>query len=124
MLPVLGWRGAFAAVGLLALFVLVVRRSLPEASRWLAKRGRAAEAERVVSAMEAEVLRRLGGAALPIPDAADAAASLAGTAQGSTGAARATGFSRAYARRTTMAFGLWFFALAGFFGLNAWIAVR
>ena len=92
--------------------------------RWLAERGRAAEAERVVSAMEAEVLRRLGSAALPIPDAADAAALLTGTAQGSTGGALATVCSRAYARRTTMAFGLWFFDLVGFFGLNAWIAVR
>ncbi|WP_336492719.1 hypothetical protein [Methylobacterium nigriterrae] len=28
-----------------------------------------------------------------------------------------------YRLRTVMAFGLWFFALIGFFGLNSWIAV-
>ncbi len=32
-------------------------------------------------------------------------------------------FSREYGLRTVMAFGLWFFALIGFFGLNSWIAV-
>jgi putative MFS transporter len=35
----------------------------------------------------------------------------------------ATVFSREYAKRTTMAFGMWFFALIGCFGLNSWIAI-
>ena len=32
-------------------------------------------------------------------------------------------FSPEYRLRTLMAFGMWFFALIGFFGLNSWIAV-
>jgi putative MFS transporter len=32
-------------------------------------------------------------------------------------------FSKAYLPRTLMAFGLWFFALLGYFGLSSWIAV-
>ena len=117
LLPVLGWRAAFAAVGLLAVFVLVIRRSLPESPRWLAERGRLDEADRVMTAMETRVRARLGSAALPAPVLAPAPAP--DMAQG----ALATVFSPAYARRTVMAFGLWFFALIGFFGLNAWIAV-
>ncbi|MEG9525090.1 MAG: MFS transporter [Hyphomicrobiales bacterium] len=35
----------------------------------------------------------------------------------------ATLFAPEYRLRTVMAFGLWFFALIGFFGLNSWIAV-
>ncbi len=116
LLPYLGWRWVFVVVGCLSLVVLLVRRGMPESPRWLAERGRAEEADVVMRHMETEVERRLGR---PLPPPAPfVAAPQAGRAN-----PLATVFSREYATRTAMAFGLWFFALIGFFGLNSWIAV-
>jgi MFS family permease len=46
------WRYMFVLGGLLALIVLVFRRRIPESPRWLAARGRHAEAERIVADLE------------------------------------------------------------------------
>jgi MFS family permease len=58
--PVLGWRAGFLAGGILAVAILLVRRYVPESPRWLIARGRAAEAERIVSDIETGVRARLG----------------------------------------------------------------
>jgi MFS family permease len=63
----LGWRICFALGALLGVAVLFVRRAVPESPRWLATRGRAAEAERIVAGIEAEIVRARGGAPLPEP---------------------------------------------------------
>ncbi|WP_245411906.1 MFS transporter [Methylocella silvestris] len=122
ILPYLGWRWAFAFVGMLSLVVFLVRRSMPESPRWLVEHGRYEEAEAVMSHMEAEVMKHTGKP-LPVtpPLAADQAPARAEASrvQGSI----ATLFSPEYRLRTLMAFGMWFFALIGFFGLNSWIAV-
>ena len=117
VLPYLGWRWAFVIVGLLSLVVLLVRRGMPESPRWLAEVGRHAEAEATMAHMEAEVMKRTGKA-LPEP-----LKNLVLTSPVKHQSPIATVFSKEYAQRTIMAFGLWFFALIGFFGLNSWIAV-
>ncbi|MFC5338781.1 MFS transporter [Leucobacter denitrificans] len=48
-----GWRWAFAIGAIPAVYALVVRWGLPESARWLAGRGKVAEAERVVADFEA-----------------------------------------------------------------------
>ena len=116
ILPYLGWRWAFAVVGMLSLVVLAVRRSMPKSPRWLASNGRHAEAEAVMAHMEAEVMKCTGRPLPPVP-ALPAVPPI--VHQGSI----ATLFSSEYRWRTVMAFGMWFFSLIGFFGLNSWIAV-
>jgi putative MFS transporter len=119
VLPYLGWRWAFVVVGLLSLVVLAVRRSMPESPRWLAEAGRGAEAEAVMATMERAVERATGR---PLPPVAATMAAAAVRPAPRLGAV-ATLFAPEYRLRTVMAFGLWFFALIGFFGLNSWIAV-
>ena len=55
----IGWRGALIAGALPALAVIVLRRFVPESPRYLAERGRAAEADAIVRRVERE-----GGGAL------------------------------------------------------------
>ncbi len=117
ILPYLGWRWAFVVVGLLSGVVLLVRRAMPESPRWLADHGRHAEADAVMTMMEAEVMRRSGKPLPPVPHLA--AAAIPTPHQNPI----ATLFSPEYRLRTVMAFGMWFFALIGFFGINSWIAV-
>ena len=121
VLPYLGWRWAFVVVGLLSLVVLLVRRGMPESPRWLAEVGRHAEAEATMAHMEAEVMK-CTGQPLPAP-APDLAPSPSLAPHIRHQSPIGTVFSAEYRQRTIMAFGLWFFALIGFFGLNSWIAV-
>jgi putative MFS transporter len=62
VIPAFGWRTMFVVGGLGALAVWMLRRRLPESPRWLEAAGRAEEAERLLSAIEAEAAR---GAPLP-----------------------------------------------------------
>ncbi|MCE7480679.1 MULTISPECIES: MFS transporter [Microbacterium] len=49
-----GWRWAFALGAVPAAYAIIVRWGLPESPRWLASRGRISQAERIVSAFEAD----------------------------------------------------------------------
>lgn len=64
IIPAFGWRVMFIIGGLGALIVWYMRKKLPESPRWLESVGRASEAERLVSDIEAEVAQ---GAPLPPP---------------------------------------------------------
>ncbi len=114
LLPYLGWRYVFVAVGLLSAVVFAVRRNIPESPRWLAEKGRLDEADAILTKMEREVEKRTGK---PLPPAATLIVNPHHQSPW------ATLFAKQYAGRTLMASGLWFFALIGFFGLNSWIAV-
>src|SRR6202000_1835912 len=67
VLSVTDWHWVFILQGIPAIFVLIVRRYVPESPRWLASHGDAAGAELVMSEIEAKVSERLNGATLPTP---------------------------------------------------------
>lgn len=56
--PDIGWRAAFLIGAALAIVILFMRLWIPESPRWLMTHGRAAEAERIVTAIEAGVRGR------------------------------------------------------------------
>src|SRR3974390_2674537 len=62
-----GWRWVVLIGALAAPVVVFLRRRLPESPRWLAKHGRLAEADRVLSVIEAKVEAEYGKP-LPPPD--------------------------------------------------------
>ncbi|CAM4217378.1 Major myo-inositol transporter IolT [Mycobacterium basiliense] len=65
--PNIGWRLAFGVGAIFGIFVLLVRRNVPESPRWLFIHGREQEAERIVGEIESEVERDTGQR-LPEPE--------------------------------------------------------
>jgi MFS family permease len=65
--PEVGWRVAFLLGALIAVFVAIVRRHLPESPRWLLSHGRADEAEAVATRIEKVVQSEQGLTKLPPP---------------------------------------------------------
>ncbi|MFB9262461.1 MFS transporter [Bradyrhizobium erythrophlei] len=108
------WRWVFILQAIPAVFVLVVRRYVPESPRWLAAHGYSQRAEATVRMIETKVRNRLQTGELP-PVVRQVAAPVSEV----TGLR--TLFSGIYARRTTMLWTLWFFALLGFYGLTTWL---
>ncbi|HEY0523322.1 MAG TPA: MFS transporter, partial [Stellaceae bacterium] len=122
ILSVANWRYVFFLEGGPAIFVLVIRRLVPESPRWLADRGHADRAEAVMRGIEEKVSERLGGRALPAPaPAASVATDAAATAVATRRFSFLELWSGDYARRTAMVWCLWFFALLGYYGLTTWL---
>ena len=112
----IGWRGIFIALAVPAIFVLVVRRMVPESARWLEDAGRHAEAERVISHMEERVMHSAGLRSLPEPKRVVTASQYQ-----SRGSLIGELFKGIYAKRTIMLWSLWFLALLGYYGLTSWL---
>ncbi|CAN5541794.1 MFS transporter [soil metagenome] len=118
LLPLYGWRSLFVVEALPCLFVLAIRRLVPESPRWLAGVGRLEEAEKVMSEIERRVKLALKVDHLPPPQVVSESAVLE---------AQSTSlfslFQGKYRKRTTMALALWFFALFGYYGLTSWLGI-
>ncbi|HET7481067.1 MAG TPA: MFS transporter [Rubrobacteraceae bacterium] len=105
VIPEFGWRIAFVLGSLPALYVLVLRRGLPESPRFLLRKGRYGEAR--------EAARRLGIEDTgPDREVTDEEAGKTGI-----GALWAT----SYARRTAMLWVLWFGMVFSYYGIFTWL---
>lgn len=120
-----GWRWALLIGGVPALYAIVVRRGLPESVRFLASRGRHAEAERVVRELEESA----GGRTVDVPTGRGPAATdddAAGPGDGVASSATQGGgpralWSRTLRRRTAAAWTVWFFVNLSYYGAFVWM---
>jgi len=106
-----GWRWVVLIGSVGAVAVWFIRRAVPESPRWLAAHGRVAEAEAIVSALEARVQAE-HGAPLPPVGAPDKVAPSGHFTEM---------FSPAYRSRTAMLVVFQIFQTVGFYGFANWV---
>jgi putative MFS transporter len=113
MVPTVGWRWLFA-LGALPVLLLPLLRNVPESPRWLASRGRLAEADAAMTGIETEVERTTRA---PLP-----AVALDTAAHVEVRRARVVElFQGVYLRRTLVLSALWLSAYFVNYGIAAWL---
>ena len=109
VLPAWGWRGAFLVGAVPALYIAYIRRALPESPRYLASRGMMNEADAVVRQVEREGGAPLITVARPVAPPPAPKVGLGDL------------WSRAFARRTTMLWVLWFGIVFTYYGIFTYV---
>ncbi len=115
LVPVGGWRLVFVAEGLPAIYVLIIRRQVPESPRWYEARGRLEEAETTMKLIESNVQKAY---AKPLPKPSEHAIADE-VAKG--GFSLWELFTPGYRTRTIMVWVLWFTVLLGYYGITTWM---
>lgn len=115
IIPTYGWRWAFVAGALPALYIFFVRRHLPESPRWLIAQGRNDEADKIIEKIEGITSKTH---TLP-PVVLDNLQSEVAVAQEKITLGLL--FSNQYIKRTIMLWGLWFLGMFGYYGLFSWL---
>ena len=109
-----GWRWAFALGAIPAAYALVIRWGLPESARWLARRGRSAEADAVVRSFEA-------AAGVTEPADLEVRADTAPAAAQSARERLAALWSAEFRVRTACLWLVWFCVNFSYYGAFIWI---
>ena len=112
VVPRYGWQFMFVIGALPAFLALALRWLLPESPRWLAVRGRTAEAEAAMALIERETEKATGQPLpppMPVVSTLDKPASLSDL------------FGPLYLRRTLVVWVIWFSAYFVNYGLSIWL---
>lgn len=115
LVPTLGWRSLYVLLGVLSLYALYLRRSIPESVRWYVVKGRHGDASRTLDEIEEKVAAAHGQ---PLPPVEEVPAG----AEASGRAPVMELLSRSYRVRTVMIWTLWFCVLLGYYGITTWQA--
>lgn len=115
LIPMGGWRWVFIAEGLPAVWLLIIRRRVPESPRWLESRGRFDEAEATMVVMEKEV-EKAYGKPLPAPSKSGPADEI-----GKGGFSLWELLSPRFRKATIGIWILWFAVLLGYYGVTTWM---
>ncbi len=105
-----GWRWVVLLGSAGALAVWFIRLSVPESPRWLAGRGRLADADAVVARFEAQAIAESGPLAEPAPAEMEVPRGRFGEI-----------FAKPYLSRTLMLIVFNLFQTVGFYGFNNWV---
>jgi putative MFS transporter len=113
VVPTLGWQWMFIIGALPAIVALPLRWLLPESPRWLASRGRFAEADKILRRIESEISKG-GKVPLPpvptgVPPVRPAETRFAALLEG------------IYLRRSLTVWAIWFCSYSVIYGLSTWI---
>lgn len=112
LVPAFGWQSMFFVGAIPAVLVLFLQRLLPESPRWLAARGRYAEAEAALRVVEAGTEKALGRK-LPPPDRTVIAPMKRSSLSDL--------FGTVYLRRTLVVWVMWFATYFVNYGLATWM---
>jgi putative MFS transporter len=120
LMPLVGWKGVFIALSVPALFLFVIRRTVPESPRWLEATGRLDEAERVMALIEGRVMR--AAKLTRLPDPVVSVVTLEADTQHRWFGSIKDLWHPDYRDRTRMLWIVWFFSQIGYYGLTSWLA--
>jgi MFS transporter, putative metabolite:H+ symporter len=112
IVPHLGWQYMFLLGALPGLLALILRRVIPESPRWLATRGRYAEAESAMKRIEQAVETATGQPLIPAKPSIPVVQKPASPADL---------FGQLYLRRTLVVWVIWFAAYFVNYGLSIWL---